>query len=275
MEYGKTAKAIGETAVRALIYEVAVSPKPGLVDRFNNGAHRDMDFYTFVDSALALRPFFEMFAEAGLKWKNETAAEAFRRLRPIGLAAEERMLSVTGGINTHRGAIFSMGILCAALGRVEGCGVRYDESDIFRIAGTLGTYALDDFKTGTAAVYSRFHLTGARGEAARGFPHIRNCALPVYRNLRAGGYSVNDAGAVALLHLIVDVDDTNVAMRVGIKSMEELKAQTARLLANGIPSMDDISRLDQRLIDAYISPGGCADLLAGTLFLDFWREQAK
>ena len=106
-------------AVRALLYEVTTTPKPGLVDRRNSGSHKDMDVFTFMDSAAALYPYFEDCARTGRETAEQPAPETFAALRPLGCEAEGEMLDATGGINTHKGAVFSVGIVCAALGRLD------------------------------------------------------------------------------------------------------------------------------------------------------------
>ena len=106
-------------AVRALLYEVTTTPKPGLVDRRNSGSHRDMDVFTFMDSAAALYPYFEACTRTGRETAEQPAPETFAALRPLGCEAEGEMLDATGGVNTHKGAVFSVGIVCAALGRLD------------------------------------------------------------------------------------------------------------------------------------------------------------
>lgn len=110
---------ISRDACRALLYEVCTTPKPGLVDRVNTGSHRDMDIFTFMDSAAALQPYFRRCGEIGMDTRDRDPSETFRQIRQAGMAAERDMLQVTRGVNTHKGAIFSMGIVCAALGRTD------------------------------------------------------------------------------------------------------------------------------------------------------------
>lgn len=108
---------VAECALEALLLEVAATPKPGLVDRRNNGAHRDMNFYTFIRSALSLRPHFALMAQAGQDLAEKTPQELFNHVRLLGLAAEKDMFAATNNINTHKGALFALGLLCAAAGR--------------------------------------------------------------------------------------------------------------------------------------------------------------
>ncbi|MDO5391814.1 MAG: citrate lyase holo-[acyl-carrier protein] synthase [Eubacteriales bacterium] len=115
---GFQAKKAASLACRALLYEVCTTPKPGLVDRSNSGSHQDMDVFTFISSASALWPYFETCTRIGMATAKLPAPETFLRLRSAGKKAEADMFSATGGVNTHKGAIFSVGILCAALGRL-------------------------------------------------------------------------------------------------------------------------------------------------------------
>ena len=112
----RTAADIGALAFGALLAEVAATPKPGLVDRLTNGAHRDMDFSTFLASACALRHTFDAFAAAGVAGAELSPPALFPRLREIGLAAEQAMFRATDGVNTHKGMIFSLGLLAASAG---------------------------------------------------------------------------------------------------------------------------------------------------------------
>ena len=114
----KDAESICACAVRALLYELAATPKPGLVDRRNNGAHRDMGFCTFIDSTVALVPYFSGMAAAGMQNRNIPPEALLQKLRPRGISAEQEMLAATGGVNTQKGIIFSLGITCAACGYV-------------------------------------------------------------------------------------------------------------------------------------------------------------
>ncbi len=108
--------------MKALLYEVSVSPKPGLVDRFNNGSHHDMDFYSFVDSSVALIPHFKSMLRIGIETAMETPEKTFRKLQYEGMNAESAMFNETQNVNTHKGAIFSIGIICGAIGRLKGNG---------------------------------------------------------------------------------------------------------------------------------------------------------
>ena len=128
----KFARRIGETAQRALLNEALTTPKPGLVDRENSGAHRDMDLFSFAGSACTLRSYFEDCAGIGAEGAD------FMRLRYAGLEAEDKMFAAAK-VNTHKGAIFSLGILCCAAGF---CGENADVQAVLEKAAELGKCAL-------------------------------------------------------------------------------------------------------------------------------------
>jgi triphosphoribosyl-dephospho-CoA synthase CitG len=280
--------AIGELAVRSLLYEAAATPKPGLVDRENNGAHEDMDFFTFLDSIAALRDSFAAFARVGAETADLPPGSAFRELRREGLSAERRMFAATGGVNTHKGAIFTLGLLCGAAARRFARFHAAGSDDVCAAAGELcrgicgETYGGLGGKTALTngeRVYLRYGLRGARGEAEDGFPSVRQISLPIYRELIERGIPRDDAMAHTLLHLIAAVDDTNVLARHNPETAAYARERAARALeANGMltePGRAAIREMDRDFIARRISPGGCADLLAATYFLASVEELLK
>ncbi len=282
------------TAVRALLYEVSVTPKPGLVDRAGNGAHRDMSFLTFLDSGCALIPYFRDITLAAIG--AEDAGGLLSGYRAIGRWAEDAMLAATNGVNTHKGLLFSLGVVCVALGRLYSGGKTVTADTVFAACAQTAGGIERELETGGSpgesfaaapesasggktygeAAFARHRLTGARGEAAAGFPHVRGVGLPVLREYRARGCSVNDAGAIALLHLIARVDDTNIAGRAGFAVLRRAQEEAARLLReNGedpAALLKAAKELDRRFVAQNISPGGCADLLAVTLMVHWATE---
>lgn len=269
------ADVIAQLCCRALLYEVSVTPKPGLVDRANSGAHRDMDLIMFLDSACALTPYFRDCALRGLEGIHLPPRELFRSLRYPGRRAEEDMRRTAKGSNPHKGAIFSMGILSAALGRLCGLEESWSPADVFALcremcAGLLENdlVNLDHKKhlTHGEALYQHFGAGGARGEAAAGFPSVAELGLPSLKRYIAEGRSLNDAGAFTLLHLMAQVTDTNMIHRSSWEETMALQERLRALLQQG-PSMEDLHALDQELTQRNISPGGCADLLALSFLL--------
>ena len=277
---------VDSLATAALLDEVATTPKPGLVDRDNNGAHRDMTRETFENSAAALRGYWRGCFLTGAETAELPAAEAFARLRPLGMEAEKKMLAATGGINTHKGAIFTLGTVCGALGRLwRADGPCTDPERIAAACAALSAEAVAaDFaaleergvaRTAGEELYLISGLRGIRGEVATGLPAVLQTGLPVLEDCLSAGMSRNDAGVVALLHLIARGEDTNMIKRGGAA----LAAETARrmreaLEENSRPSMELVRAWDAFFIENRLSPGGCADLLAVSFFLHDWtREQ--
>ncbi len=264
--FPEDAKAVGKLAVQSLLWEVHTTPKPGLVDENNNGSHDDMDIALFTASALALEEYYVNCVKIG----HESAPEAcFSQLRKAGLEAEKAMYRVTGGVNTHKGAIFTLGLLCGSYGQLWGTDFSLDS--LLAVCGKLGKCAQADFaqltepKTAGERLYLSGGVRGIRGEAAEGLPSVRNIALPAYRKALEKGLSQNDAGVVTLLHLIASVEDTNLLKRGSKEGAAWAAAAAAALLP--WPSMADVEKLDDAFAQKRLSPGGCADLLAAALFL--------
>ena len=235
---------IGELAHRALIREANVTPKPGLVDRENSGAHRDMDLKLFHASADALRPWFADCARIGLELRDAAPEQVFGRLRKRGIEAENAMFAATNGVNTHKGALFSLGILCcAAAMEGEGAGV----PAILDRAAALARPALGDLtalhpgdaRTGGEVQYLDSGRTGVRGEAAAGFPHVRDCGLPALKSALQDGASYNEACLHALLALMTCVEDSNVLRRRGVAALRSVQSRAKSLLEQGF-TMDDL-----------------------------------
>lgn len=283
-------KRTAQQAQRALLYEVAVTPKPGLVDRANTGAHADMDIFTFIDSACALRDYFEACTRIGLDFRGKNPAACFDNLRTPGLLAEQAMKDATAGVNTHKGAIFSLGIYCAALGMgydggssdVQAALVRCGEMTRARMEQELAVISESEARTFGEAIYQKSRIGGVRAEAASGFASVREASLPRLREALAAGLNLNDAGLCALVSLMARTQDTNAVRRGGEKLADRLResaqAMDARIaghLGEGklAAQMDSIRqalvRWDEALSEKHISPGGCADLLALTLLAHF------
>ena len=273
------AEYIAVRAYLALLQEVKTTPKPGLVDRRNSGSHKDMDMRHFFASANALRPFFCRFAEKGYLTRDMEAAETFRQIRSIGMEAETAMLEATHGVNTHKGAIFTMGLMCAACGRL-GPDNWQAETILAEIAKMTVGVVENDFagvtaenaKTSGEKLYAAYGITGIRGQAEKGFPAVLNKGLPVLKEGLAQGLTLNDAGAVALLHLLTVTEDTNIIHRSDVETLKSVQAQVFALLQDApYPEMAVLENLDQQFIEKNLSPGGTADLLAVTYFLFFLK----
>lgn len=273
---------VSQLAQQALLYEVAVTPKPGLVDRENNGSHRDMDFFTFQRSALVLGPYFESCYEIGVETRQGHAQTTFAQLRFPGKQAEGKMLAVTGGVNTHKGAVFSMGILCGALGRLDREQWNQPEVVLAECAEMTRDLIQKDFegilpgqgRTIGQQLYLEYGITGVRGQAAAGFPEVLKIGLPKLESGIGQGLSLNDAACGALLALIGGTVDTNMIHRGGLATQKEMAQQVREILGNTpFPGHAALEELNARFVEKNLSPGGCADLLAMTLLLYFLKEE--
>jgi triphosphoribosyl-dephospho-CoA synthase len=264
-------RGIRNAAVRALMDELVTYPKPGLVSLVDNGSHDDMDATSFVRSTLALRRYFAQIAEAGQQHRG------FDALRLLGVQAEARMLGATGGVNTHRGVVFNLGLLAAAAGTVAGTGERrrrpaHTLGDIVaaRWGADLGTHRRNAASHGSGA--TRHHgVGGALAEAANGFPSVYGLALPAYRAVLRRGGSANQARIEAFFTLLARLDDTNLLHRGGEAGLAFAQAEAAGFLQRGGTARADwrldAAAIHQAFIARRLSPGGSADLLAACVFV--------
>jgi triphosphoribosyl-dephospho-CoA synthase len=272
---------VAAAAAAALLEELETWPKPGLVSHLDAGSHRDMDASTFRASILAISPYFGQLALAG------AAGSGMDALRKIGIEAERAMLEKTGGANTHRGAIFGLGLLCAAAGanwsgttRNPSCwsasalcaAVRREWGPaILRGPISLRSH-------GTEAL-RRFGACGARGEAAAGFPHAIGIGLPGLRLGRALAPADPEAARVqSFFSLLATMEDTNLLYRGGAWGLRFARERASEFLnKGGIGNAQWRGRAEavhRAFITRGLSPGGCADLLGITLFLDALEARA-
>ena len=256
-------------AVSALIEEAELTPKPALVDRKSNGAHHDLDLPRLRRSALALRDGFAAMAWAAPGEKPLRLREQIGR---IGRDMERRMLTATGGSNAHRGAIWALGLLVAAGAQGR------SERNAARIAAAAAALARlpDRFVprplSNGARVRLRFGAAGARGEAQAGFPHALAIGLPTLRAARDRGAPENCARLDALMAIMASLNDTCLLHRGGRAALQAAKAGAWAVLAEGGTAspagLQRLHRLHDELMRLWASPGGSADLLSVTLFLD-------
>ena len=275
----KDQQALGALAAKALLYEVCTTPKPGLVDRKNNGSHRDMDVFTFLDSTAALLPYFEEAVRLGMETRDLPPQETFRRLRQAGAAGERAMFRATGGVNTHKGAVFTLGTVCAAAGRLWTAeGFSKDLDAALALCGEMSAQEVKkDFEairregahTTGQRLYLEHGLEGIRGELSRGLPAVAQIGLPTLRRRLEAGDSLEQAGVQVLLALMAQVVDTNLIARGGLEGQQWAMEQTKNLPQGRAATRQETEELDRALIERNLSPGGCADLLAITYFLEF------
>jgi len=264
------AERLADTATQALIDEARLSPKPGLVDSRSSGAHQDLNLDLMVRSAHSLTPTF--YALALHSWQRPADIALRQDIGRLGRAGEAQMMVETGGVNTHRGAIWAMGLLVSAVAmQPESLLPQHIAQRAAKIAALPDAFSPKKFSKGSHAV-QRYQVPGAREEAQGGFPHIIDCALPQLHRSRSLGASESEAQVDALLAVMTRLCDTCVLSRGGLPALNAMhQGAQAVLAAGGMHSMagkQQLRRLERRMLADNTSPGGAADLLAATLFLD-------
>ena len=276
-----SAAKIGQLATRAMQLELWATPKPGLVDRQNSGAHQDMDYQTFEASIDALAPYLEHFARIGEMRAGEDAASLFALLRQQGILAEKAMFEATRGVNTHKGMIFSLGLLCGAAGRLgalgqypltpDGVCAYAAEMTAGLCARELATLQQKAALSHGERTYLEFGAKGVRGEAESGYASVLRHAYPLLSDGLQQQIGINGLMVQVLIQLMAEVEDTNVLVRHGPEVARRVQEQAQAILAGSgalsASGQEAIRQLDQDFIARRISPGGCADLLAATLFI--------
>ena len=269
---------LADLAVAALIDEVTLTPKPGLVDLRSRGAHRDLSWDLMCHSAWALHPTFLAMAQAGQDLGSRHPQRLREAIGAIGRCGELAMLEATGGVNTHRGAIWALGLLVTAA-------AQDDDRIASAVAARAGALARIDDRfapthTGNNGERARraHGVGGALGQARAGFPHALEIALPVLQAARHRGAGEDAARLHALLAIIAELDDTCVLSRGGAAGLLAVQQGAASVLAvlagqggDGVASLPGQLALqwyEQDLLARHLSPGGAADLLAATLLLD-------
>lgn len=265
------AERLADLAVDALIDEADLSPKPALVDRRGNGAHTDLHLGLMHASALSLWPAFKEMAQAAIE-SGEVGVPLREAVGRIGREGEQAMLATTAGVNTHRGAIWALGLLVTA------CALEPESSAAGPIALRAARLALIDDRYAPrplshgAQVAQRYGARGAREEAQLGFPSVLQRALPQLKRSRALGHGEQNARLDALLAIMTNLADTCVLYRAGEQGLQTMQLGAQAVLdAGGSASLAGRRRLhelDQQLIALNASPGGAADLLAACLFID-------
>lgn len=259
---------IRNCAVRALWYELITFPKPGLVSLVDSGSHKDMNAKTFYKSILALRHYFYKIANLGFN------KSSFQLLRLAGVDAEKRMMLSTKGVNTHRGAIFILGILAAAAASTD-----FNQDNKITLGSKVKMLWGNDLiehicnpSSNGSKVREAFKVGGALGEACSGFFSIYSFGLPVYRSVLKETSNFHLARIQTFFSLMANVEDTNLLHRGGLNGL--IKAQSFAkdfLSYGGIYSQSWESRakiLHQDFIKMQLSPGGSADLLGACIFID-------
>jgi triphosphoribosyl-dephospho-CoA synthase len=256
-------------AVRALVEETELTPKPALVDGRGPGAHTDLSLALMRRSACCLRPHFERMALAS--FRRLPGLELREELGALGRSAERSMLLATGGVNTHRGAIWTLGLLVSAA--AMGAAPAAVMANRARQLACLPDRNAPTLSSNGSRMIRRYHVAGARGEAQAGFPHVFAVGLPVLDGSRQLGIPESNARLDALLAIMRSLDDTCLLHRGGLAALKTAREGAAAVLAAGgagtAQGRQRLRHLDRDLVALNASPGGSADLLAATLFLDF------
>lgn len=246
---------------KALIKEVELTPKPGLVDKNNNGSHKDMNLETFYKSAEVIKPFIKQFLDC---------KSSFKALREVGLECEEAMFKATNGVNTHKGMIFSLAIICGAIGAVGYTSREKLQSTIRFICKDVVKKDLDSLifaKTHGEKFYQKTNSKGIRGEAELGYPSVFKRSLPYYK-ARVLLYGEDKALKMTLLYLMSFVEDSTIYARGGKEGLKFVQQESKKLLHVKVDELDSkLEEFDKVMIEKNLSAGGSADLLALTLFL--------
>ena len=270
-----TPEQIGQIARMALEQEAVLSPKPGLVDAENCGAHKDMDVALLLTSASALEPYFVKFAQQGALDSRFSPEGRLASIRADGIEAEQAMLAATHGVNTHKGALFLLGVLCCSAGYCFANG-SFSVRDVCAVGAKLCKGITAELGKDAGRAFTRYGARGARGEAEDGFPHVL-LALETFSRASGQGATEQDAWLLALLRLIESVEDANVLDRCGEATARELRYRAgelaARYPAGGAALADEIRALDRDCCAWNASPGGAADLLACAMFFRALEER--
>ncbi|MFZ6746504.1 triphosphoribosyl-dephospho-CoA synthase MdcB [Undibacterium sp. JH2W] len=273
------AQQVAILAIRSLYAELALYPKPGLVSLRDNGSHTDMDAACFMRSLFSLRHYFKDIALAGADGAD------FKVLKQLGIAAEQRMLKSTRGINTHRGAIFALGMLSAAAGyclsreaTLTAATLRLALISQWRQALVVHSAPEDvQYLSHGLKAAKLYSASGAREEAALGFPSIFELALPRLQQSLGEGRSLYLAQIDCFFTLMAHISDTNLYHRGGAAGIAYARDSAQKFLGQGGTTNSQWLRMaencHQEFISSRLSPGGAADMLAATCFVHYCLEE--
>lgn len=267
---------VGQYLTQAILLEVSTHPKPGLVTRLSNGAHKDMSVFTFMMSSAVLSKAFNDLQDIGQAHRG-TLVELFYKLRSYGVGAEAELLRVTKGVNTQRGILFAGGIVSAVSGYAMNMGLSRDAllPLIKEMAAGLVARELKNLDhaamTAGEKLYYKYGITGIRGEVENGFPSVVNYGLPALEDAFDKGATINDALVHALISLMTVVEDSNVIWRTDYDTLLEVQRIAKNILSLGSVFTEKgrmaIAETERYFLQRRISPGGSADLLSVTITL--------
>lgn len=272
---------LSQMCLKALLYELNTTPKPGLVDLNNNGSHKDMNLYLFQDSAISLFPFFKKFIYLGIKNKEKQPNLFFQELRELGKAAELEMLKATNNVNTHKGTLFIFSIVLSSLGWLYANNFEYSRIILINTIKDLCIDLVKDFEnienkseyTNGEKIYLDKSLLGIRGEALLGFSSVLDFSINKFIYYLETTKSFNESGVKTLLELIIKIEDTTLIHRSNYETLLKIQEHVKLLLEEeNVNIIDEVLKLDKKFIELNLSVGGCADLLALTYFIYFLED---
>lgn len=265
---------ISSLAIQAMLYEVACYPSPGLVSPISNGAHKDMNYFTFIDSTSVLSKYLALFVQQG--FTDKCYKEVFDSIRTIGIEAEKDMFIETKGVNTHKGMLFLIGVACAAVGKAI-----YEEKNFSQVQSIIKKMTEGIVKKELSSLeenpnlshgeklYLKYKNEGVRGEVERGIPTVFNFSLDFYK--QSEDLSLNDRLVHTLIGIMQICDDSTIIHRHNSQVLEEVRGKAREIIKLGgmrtSCGREKINNLCKEFIEQNISPGGSADLLGVTVFL--------
>lgn len=278
-------KSISISAKKAILFEVSLTPKPGLVDFNNSGSHNDMSFNTFLASSAAISEYWIDFANLAFNESIEPST-VLPKIRQIGLEAERDMFFQTKNVNTQKGLIFLLGISAYATTFVLKNNNEFNQDKIVEVIQQVSANIIDNeliknkniFLSNGEKLFEKFGLkaAGARYQVQKGLPLVFYLVLPFLKENLTENYLVNKSETdkvllTSLLKIIANLDDTNVLHRNGLIIAEKLK-KMAKRVTDGNLSYNQIAEFCRT---ENISSGGAADLLAVSLFFYFIEQDFK
>lgn len=260
---------MADLALHALLAEVQLTPKPGLVDRRGSGAHQDLTLELMQASAHSLWATFYQMSMAAQQ-HPQIDQDLRERVGLIGRLGEEQMLICTKGVNTHRGAIWALGLLVVAASLAPFKQVKELTQRAAQLAQIEDRF-IPQQQTNGAKVRQKYAVNGAREQAQQGFPCVHAGLQQLYKS-RAQGASEQAARIDSLLMIASQLADTCVLHRSGLEGLIWMQQQAATILALGgyasAAGQQKFQQLERGLLARNASPGGAADLLAACLWLD-------
>lgn len=273
-------KEVADNAVNALIQELNTTTKFGLVCPNHNGSHKDLTYQLMTESAQALRSGFERLVEVGLGFEGDVGRDLLRQARVEGKRAEQEMFSATDGVNTHKGALFCIGLFCVALGFLKKRGESLSPSSCGRViaeaCGGLCDRELSKFGNPTThgeKMFAKYSVAGARALAEDGFSQVTQDFLPLWRDTFANAKDMDMAKTKFLAYVVSNTQDVNVLYRSDMPTLLFAQKKCRDLYDNFTPVL--AKETEEWFVNRNLSCGGSADLLALTLFLHATCQEDK